>query len=113
MPAEQISYEEFSRLDIRVARVVRAEKIEGSRKLLRLIVSLGELGERQIVAGIGDTYSPEELVGKQIIVIANLKPRRIMGVVSQGMLLAAGCDKGEKPVLLTTIREASEGARVC
>lgn len=107
-----VTVEEFSRLDIRVGTVVTAEKVEGSRKLLRLIVDLGELGQRQIVAGIGERYEPEQLVGRQIVVLANMAPRRIMGVVSQGMLLAAGCDD-RRPVLLVPVEPVRNGSKVC
>ncbi len=113
MSQEIIDYEYFSKLDIRIGRIMQAERIEGSKKLLRLLVDLGELGERQLVAGIGEVYSPDELVGKQIVVLANLKPKRLMGNISQGMLLAAGCDKGGKPVLLVPEKEVNNGSRVC
>ncbi|MCJ7829763.1 MAG: methionine--tRNA ligase subunit beta, partial [Desulfobacterales bacterium] len=83
----QITYEDFSRLDLRVATVVGAEAVPRAKKLLKLEIDLGE--RREIVAGIATSYAPEALVGKQIIVVANLKPTRLMGVLSQGMLIAA------------------------
>jgi methionyl-tRNA synthetase len=83
----EISIEEFGKLDLRVGTVTRAEVIPRAKKLLKLEVDLGE--KRTIVAGIAESYSPEMLVGKQIIIIANLKPVKIMGVLSKGMMLAA------------------------
>ncbi|MBI2483630.1 methionine--tRNA ligase subunit beta [Candidatus Uhrbacteria bacterium] len=85
-----ITYEEFAKLDLRVGTVRSAERVEGSNKLLKLLVDLGEEFPRQILAGIGKAYLPNELVDTQIIVIANLEPRMLMGIESQGMLLAAG-----------------------
>ena len=86
-----ISYEEFARLDLRVAHVLKAERVEGARKLLKLQIDIGT-EQRQIVAGVAETYGPEELVGKKIMVIANLKPAVIRGVESNGMLFAAVVD---------------------
>ncbi len=109
---ELISIGEFARIDLRVGLVKKAEKIPGSRKLIRLIVDLGG-EERQIIAGLGEYYEPEYFVGKRIIVVANLMPKRMMGYTSQGMLLAAGCEKGEKPVLLTVEEEVPPGTKIC
>lgn len=104
-----INYEDFKRIDLRVARICAAERIEGSEKLLRLQIDLG--GEqRQLVSGIAKTYSPEELVGKEIIIVANLEPRQIMGLESQGMLLA-GDHAG--PVLLVPEKELPPGMEIC
>jgi methionyl-tRNA synthetase len=88
----EITIEDFSNIDLRVATVVRAEKVSRAKKLLKLEVDLGEI--RTIVAGIAEDYAPEELVGKQIILVANLKPAKLMGIVSNGMLLAAVNDAG-------------------
>jgi len=109
--SEQITIEEFSKIDLRVGVVKSAERIPGT-KLLRLIIDLGELGERQIIAGIGDVYSPESLVNRRLIVVANLKPKIIRGYVSQGMILAVDCSKG-KPRVLTVDDEPGPGAKVC
>jgi len=105
---EMITIEEFKKLDIRVGTVVQAERIEGSNKLLKLLVDIGEERPRQIVAGIAKTHKPEELVGKQVVVLANLKPAKLMEVTSEGMILAAG----ETPVLLTVEKEVENGAKV-
>ncbi len=83
----EISFEEFSKVDLRVARVKEAERVPGANKLLKLIIDLGS-EERQIVAGLAEQYSPEEMVGKRIVVVANLKPAKIRGIESKGMLLA-------------------------
>ncbi|MDH7516455.1 MAG: methionine--tRNA ligase [Bacteroidota bacterium] len=104
---ERITYEQFSKADLRVARVLEAERIPKSDKLLRMIVDIGS-EKRQIVAGIGKAYTPDELVGKEIIVVANLEPTRLFGVESQGMLLAATTDGGT-PVLVTPAGPTAPG----
>jgi methionyl-tRNA synthetase len=99
----EISFEDVLKLDLRVATVIYAEKIPKANKLLKLEIDLGE-EKRIIVAGIAKSYSPEEICGKQVIVVANLKPATLMGVLSQGMLLAAVTDEAcsvatiDKPV---------------
>jgi methionine--tRNA ligase beta chain len=104
-----IEYGDFAKLELRVGRVENAEKVEGSEKLVKMAVAVG--GEkRQLVAGIGNAYAPEELVGKKIIVLMNLEPKKLMGLESQGMLLAAW--EGDDISLLTVDRELPEGAKV-
>ncbi|MDP4007382.1 MAG: methionine--tRNA ligase subunit beta [bacterium] len=104
-----ISFEQFKEVELKVGEIVLAEAVEGSEKLLRLKVSLGA-EERQIIAGIAKQYTPEELVGKQIVIVANLEPKEMMGQESQGMLLAA--DTPEGPVLLVPERPAPPGAPI-
>lgn len=105
-----IDINEFQRVDLRVGLVKEAERIPGSKKLLKLVVDLGtEI--RQIIAGLAEWYEPQDLLGKYVIVVANLKPKRFMGYESQGMILAT-CDPG-KPMLLTVIGEAKPGSRIC
>jgi methionine--tRNA ligase beta chain len=82
-----INFEEFEKIDLRAGKILEAERVEGSDKLLKLQVDLGE-EKRQILAGIGKTYTPEELINKTVIVIINLEPRMLMGLESQGMVLA-------------------------
>ena len=95
-----ISFDQFLAVDLRVGQILEAERIEKSEKLLKLQVSLGsELGKRQIVAGIAKHYPPEELVGRKIAVVANLAPAKLMGVESQGMLLAASDGAGALEIL--------------
>ncbi len=106
-----VSIDEFMKIDLRVGLVKHAERVRGASRLLRLIVDLGELGERQLVAGLAKWYKPEDLVGKYIIVVANLKPRRIRGIESQGMLLAADSEDGT-PVLVTVERPVKPGTRL-
>lgn len=84
----EITFEEFKKIDLRVGKILKAERVEGTAKLLRLEVDIGT-EKRTMVAGVADVYSPEELVGKKIIVVVNLKPAVIRGIESQGMLLAA------------------------
>ena len=101
----EITMEEFGKMDLRVATVIRAETIPRAKKLLKLEVDLGE--KRTIVAGIAEKYKPEELIGKQIIIVANLKPAKLMGVVSNGMLLAAM--EGKRCALATLDKETTPG----
>ena len=103
-----ISINDFAKVELRVGKVLQAEKVEGSSKLLKIKVDVGE--ERQIVAGIGKVYSPEELVGKHIVVVTNLKPAKLMGVESQGMLLAAGDENNLS--IVTLEKEIPVGTRV-
>ncbi|MDZ7378123.1 MAG: methionine--tRNA ligase subunit beta, partial [candidate division KSB1 bacterium] len=108
--AEQITFEEFKRVQLRTAKVVAAAPVEKTQKLLRLQVDIG--GEqRQIVAGIAEYYKPEDLVGKTIVVVANLAPATIRGVESRGMLLAA-VEKSGRLALVTTDQEFPAGAEV-
>ncbi len=106
---DRISIDRFMEVDLRVARILECERVEGTDKLLKMIVDLGS-ERRQIVAGIAKAYPPEALVGKRIIVVANLKPARLRGVESQGMLLAA--DLGGRPVVATFEEEVPPGTRV-
>ncbi len=103
-----ITIDDFKKIDLRVAKIMSAERVVGSEKLLKLQVDIGE-EQRQIVAGIGLAYDPEVLIGKEIIVIANLEPRLLMGVESQGMLLAAGNDH---PVLLRPDKDIPPGSPI-
>ena len=99
-----ITIDDFRKVDLRVARILEAEKVPGADKLLKLKINLG-LEERQLVAGIAQYYTPEELVNKQIIVVANLEPAVIRGVESQGMLLAA---TSEGKVIVATMDKTVE-----
>ena len=87
MSDDRISIDDFAKVELKTAEVLELEKVEGADKLLKLQIKVGE-ENRQIVAGIAEHYSPEELVGKKIVVVANLKPAVIRGVESNGMLLA-------------------------
>ncbi len=107
----KITYEDFSKVDLRVAKVLEAERVKNSEKLIKLTLSLGS-EQRTIVAGIGKFYSPEELLNKKIIIVANLEERKIMGITSQGMLLAASTSNKEKLTLLTVDTDIEEGAKI-
>lgn len=104
-----ITIEEFSKLDLRIATVKAVEFHPNADKLLVLKIDLGG-EERHLVAGIKTHYTPEELVGKQIVIVANLQPARLRGVESQGMLLAAS--DGERVILLTPEKPVSPGSQV-
>ena len=104
-----ISFDQFKQIELRIATIIAADPVEGSDKLLRLRVALGE-EERQIIAGIGRRYQPEALIGRQIVIAANLEPRMLMGLESQGMLLAA--DSPDGPVLLQPDREVPAGSGI-
>ncbi len=106
---ETITFNQFQQLDLRSAKILKVEKIEEADKLLLLDIDLGE-EKRQLVAGIAQAYSPDELVGKTIIIVANLEPREIKGYVSQGMLLAVDSPQG--PVLLVPEGEVLPGSKV-
>jgi methionyl-tRNA synthetase len=105
----QITIEDFKKIQLKVAKVVSAERIPKSEKLIKLLVDLGS-EQRQIVAGIGRTYAPEDLLGRRIVIVANLKPAKLMGVESQGMVLAAG--DTEVKELLTLTSDVEPGTTV-
>ena len=107
--AETISIEEFAKLDLRAGKIINAQKVPGKDKLLVLQVDIGT-ETRTGVAGIAQEFAPEELVGKQVVLVANLEPKRIGGVVSHGMILAAGEEKAL--ALVTLDREVPPGTKV-
>ncbi len=107
--SEEIGIEDFRKIEFRTGKVVECEKVPRSRSLLRIVVDLGE-EKRQIISSISEFYSPDEMVGKTIVVVTNLKKANFMGLESQGMLLAV--EKGDFLSLLTTDRESSPGLRV-
>ena len=112
-PAEftpEISINDFARVELRTAQIKQAERVEGADKLLKITIDIGT-ETRTIVAGIAARYPPESLVGKTIVVVVNLKPAKLRGVLSQGMLLAASDPSGQ-PYILTTEEPVSPGWRV-
>ena len=109
--AATVSIDEFSRVDLRVARILAAEQVAGADKLLRLKVDLGEMGEREILAGIRSAYEPAAIVGRLIVVVANLQPRKMRFGISQGMMLAAG-PGGKDLFVLSPDSGAAPGMRV-
>ena len=106
---DTIDISDFQKLDLRIAQIVSAERLQGADRLLRLNVDLGG-EERQVVAGIAQSYAPEDLVGKQVVLLANLKPAKIRGVESQGMILAAS--DGERLSLVSPLTSMPAGSRV-
>jgi methionyl-tRNA synthetase len=109
-PPARIAFPDFAKVDLRIGTVLVAEPVTGSDKLLRLQVDLGEAQPRQIVAGIGKAYAPADLVGRQIVVVANLEPRKVFGQLSNGMVLAASDDAG--PAVLSPARPIPPGTKV-
>ena len=104
-----ISIDDFKKIELKVARVLEASRVEGSDKLLKLKVDIGD-DQRQIIAGIGKSYQPEELVSREIIIAANLEPRSLMGLESQGMLLAANDENG--PIILMPEKDTAPGTGI-
>ncbi len=107
---ENITFEHFKQMELRVAEIKACEDVPGADRLYRLTIDMGE--ERQIVAGIKGHYTKEELVGKKIAVVANLEPRTIRGLSSHGMLLAASDAEKKSVVLLTTDKEIPNGSSI-
>lgn len=106
-----ISYSEFQNVDLRIGKILSARRVRNSEKLLKLIVDVGpEIGERQIIAGIGKVYEPETIIGHEIVVVINLESRSLMGLESQRMLLAADDESG--PILLKPDKDALPGAKI-
>jgi methionyl-tRNA synthetase len=105
-----ISIDTFKQIDLRVAEILAAEKVEKADKLLKLKIRVGE-EERQLVAGIAQHYKPEELIGKRIVIVANLEPAKIRGIESQGMILAASTEDGKLAIIVPE-REIPSGAKV-
>ena len=113
MPEGIVNFNDFAKLDIRVAEILEVEEIEGADKLYKLILDVGpEIGERTICAGIKPYYSKDELKGKKIIYFANLEPRTLKGIESQGMLLAASTEGYGKVVLLTPESDIENGSKI-
>ncbi|AZR74422.1 methionine--tRNA ligase [Anoxybacter fermentans] len=108
---EYITFEEFQKIDLRVAKVLEAERIEGSSKLLKVQVEVGE-EKRQLVAGIAKYYKPEELVGKKVVIVYNMKPAKIFGVESNGMILAASTDDDSLLAVTTLDKDLPTGSKV-
>lgn len=106
----EITFDEFKKLDARVGTVTQVERVPRTEKLYRILVDLGPLGTRQTLSSLVGYYEPNELLGRRIIFLYNLKPTKFSGEVSQGMLLAA--EQNSKLALLTTDREIPNGSRI-
>lgn len=105
-----IDINEFAKLDLRIGKIETAERIEGSKKLITLDVDVGT-EKRQMVAGIAEDYDPESLIGALVPVLVNMKPAKLMGVESRGMILAV--EVNGKPILLHPDKDVPAGSRIC
>jgi len=105
-----VSYDDFAKLDIRVAKIIKAEPIEGKSRIIKGRIDLGNDDQRDVIIGGAQYYQPEDIVGKTVIVIANLEPKKMAGVVSNAMLLAADVD--DKPFWLTVNEDVPLGSPV-
>ena len=110
--ATLIGIEDFVKVEMRVGEVLTAERVPKADKLLRFTVDVGEAAPRQILAGIAQYYEPEKLIGRKIVVVSNLQPRRLRGLESQGMVLAASVGDEGRPVLATFTEDVPNGARL-
>jgi methionyl-tRNA synthetase len=110
IPDGKISIDDFAKVDLRVALVKTAERVKGADKLLRIEVDLGT-EVRQLVAGIAEAYEPETLIGRKVVIVANLAPRKLRGLESNGMIVAAS-PEGGKPVLASFLEDVPIGTRL-
>ena len=106
-----VTIDDFTKLDLCIVKVIEAEQIEGSEKLLKLIVDDGETHQRQILSGIGKSYVPKDLIGKNLVAILNLSPREIMGELSHGMILAVG-DNLDEISLIVPENNVEPGSKI-
>jgi methionine--tRNA ligase beta chain len=111
-----MTIDEFQKAELQVGKIVAAERVEGSSKLLKLQVNIGGADPehpeiRQVLSGIGKAYAPEDVLEKQVVMITNLDPREMMGMTSQGMILAAHGEGGE-PILLSPWKEVEPGSKI-
>ena len=102
-----ITYDDFKKIELKIGKILAAEKVAGADRLLKLEVDLGT-EKRQLVAGIGEVYEASQLIGKQVPVLVNLEPRKLRGVESQGMMLAV--DANGKPIIMNPDREVPPGS---
>jgi methionyl-tRNA synthetase len=107
-----IEIDDFAKVDLRVGQVISAERIPKADKLLLLKIDLGEAQPRQILAGIAQYYEPEKLIGRKVVIVANLKPRKLRGYESQGMVVAASYGEEGRPVIATFAEDVPNGARL-
>ena len=106
-----VNIDDFAKLDLRIIKVTEATRMDGSDKLLKLKVDIGNSEERQILSGIGKSYSPEDILNKELVAIVNLEPRMMMGEQSEGMILATGDDL-ENITLISPIKETEPGSKI-
>ena len=108
--ADKITIDDFMKVDLRVAKVLTAEKVPNSRKLVKMTIDVGT-EQRTLVAGIAEAYEAEQLIGRTVAIVFNLKPAKLMGIESNGMVLAASPDGG-KPEVVTFAKAPAPGTRV-
>jgi methionine--tRNA ligase beta chain len=109
----KVDFSEWTKLDLRVAEILNVENIEGADKLYKISLDVGpEIGKRTVCAGLKEYYSKKNLIGKKIVLFANLKSRKMRGVESQGMLLAASGEDNKKLVLITPEQNAKNGWKI-
>ena len=108
--AADVSFEEFKKIDVRVGTIVQVDRVPRTERLYKILVDLGPLGTRQTVSSLVGNYEPNQLMGKRVIFLYNLRPSKFSGEVSQGMLLAA--EQEDKLALLTTDNEMPNGSRI-
>ncbi len=104
-----ITMDDFAKVELRVGTILEAEEVPGSEKLIKQIVDFGELGKRQILSGIKQWYKPSQLIGKQFVYVVNLEPRMMMGLESQGMILATDT---KKPYPLKPLSKVASGVKI-
>ncbi|MBU0894502.1 MAG: methionine--tRNA ligase subunit beta [Nanoarchaeota archaeon] len=113
MVEDLVSFDEWQKLDLRVGKIVKVEDIEGADKLYKFTIDLGkEIGQRIICAGIKEYYKKEELKDRKIVVFVNLSPRKLRGIESQGMILAASTEDHEEVILITPEKEIEVGSKI-
>ena len=108
---DAITIDEFAKVVMKVGLVLSAERVKGADKLLHMQVDIGEAEPRSIVAGIAEAYTPEEMTGRKVVIVANLQPRKLRGLVSNGMILAAS-PEGGKPVLVSVAGDVAPGTKL-
>jgi len=107
-----ITIDDFTKVELRVGEIKIAERIPNADKLLRFEIDLGEEKPRQILAGLAEYYEPEKLIGRKVVVVANLKPRKMRGLESQGMICAASLGEEDTPAIATFLEDVKIGARL-
>ena len=107
----EVSFDEWEKLDIRVGKILKVEDIEGADKLYKFTVDIGK-EKRTLVAGLKNHYKAEELLGKQVVVLANLEKKKLKGIESQGMILAAGSKEDDICILISPEKQVSPGTRI-
>ena len=110
-PPARISIEDFAKVEMRVGEVKAAERVAGADKLLKVLVDIGD-EVRQVVAGIAEVYKPEDLIGRKVVIVVNLQPRKLRGVESNGMIVAASVGPEGRPVLVGFHEDVPVGARL-